>query len=189
MYKTAPTTLIVLVFCLQLFVPARMIFRQENTLKTGVPYKFKTRPIDPNDPFRGKYITLNYEANSFKTNENGWENYSGMVYVYLFQNEAGFAQVKTVSKTPLDLPEDYIIAQSNYTYNCTIYFELPFNRFYMNENKAYDAEISVMRAQRDSLKNCYGLVYLKDGIGVLDNVFIDGMDLKKYVKAYQKEKH
>ena len=36
----------------QWFVPLNMIMQQETVLKEGTPFKFKTQPIDPNDPFR-----------------------------------------------------------------------------------------------------------------------------------------
>ncbi len=35
----------------QLYVPASMIFRNERVIREGTAFKFKTAPIDPNDPF------------------------------------------------------------------------------------------------------------------------------------------
>ncbi|WP_350284296.1 GDYXXLXY domain-containing protein [uncultured Croceitalea sp.] len=180
------TAFLFILFAVQLFVPAQMIYQQEDTLVTGTAYKFKTRPIDPTDPFRGKYITLNYELNSFQTNED-WNDYTGNVFVYLTTDTEGFASVETVSKTLLDNENDYVIAESNYNYTKTVNFNLPFNRFYMNENKAYAAEVSVQNAQRDSIKTCYGLVYVKDGTAVLDNVFIDDMPIQQFVTEFQNE--
>ena len=58
-----------LLFVAQIVVPAHMIYQQEDAIDTGVAYKFKTEPFDPSDPFRGKYITLNYEIDSFHTDE------------------------------------------------------------------------------------------------------------------------
>lgn len=187
MNKTIWILLLFALFAIQLLIPGYLIYQQEETLKIGTPYKFKTQPIDPSDPFRGKYITLDYTLNSFETNEDGWEDYYGMAYVYLKEDTLGFAKVKTVSKTPLAIDYDYVVAKSNYNYNCTIYFDLPFDRFYMNENKAYDAEISVRKAQQDNSKTCYGLVYLKDGVGVLKEVYIEDIPLKEYVEQFQKE--
>lgn len=60
----------VLVAALQLFIPAQMILKQETILKKGTAYKFKAQPVDPSDPFKGKYINLNYEIDSFKTNDS-----------------------------------------------------------------------------------------------------------------------
>lgn len=176
-------------FAIQFFVPSQMIYQQEDALDTGTAYKFKTQPIDPTDPFRGKFIVLNYDMDSFQTEEDGWNDYSGNVFVYLKTDTEGFAAVKSVSKTLLDTSDDYVIAESNYNYNQdkTVNFDLPFNRFYMNENKAYDAEISVREAQIDSTKICYGLVFVKEGTAVLENVFIDDTSIQQFVEDYQKE--
>jgi uncharacterized membrane-anchored protein len=163
-----------------------MIYQHEDILDTGTAYKFKTQPIDPTDPFRGKYIVLNYEMGSFQTNED-WSDFSGDVFVYLTTDAEGFAAVKTVTKTTLNTSEDYVVAKSNYNYDKTVSFDLPFDRFYMNENKAYDAEISVREAQRDTSKTCYGLVFVKNGTAVLDNVFINDMPIQQFVEEYQEK--
>ncbi|MFS4492962.1 GDYXXLXY domain-containing protein [Maribacter sp. 2308TA10-17] len=186
MNKSIYIGLLFLLFAVQLFIPGQMIYQQEDTLDTGTAYKFKTAPIDPSDPFRGKYIVLNYEMNSFETNEEGWSNYSGKVFVYLKTDAEGFAAVEDVSKTLINTTNEYVIAESRYNYSDTrVYFDLPFDRFYMNENKAYDAEISVRKAQVDTTKICYGLVFVKDGTAVLDNVFIDDTPIQEFVEEFQ----
>lgn len=174
-------------FAVQLFVPAQMIYQQEDTLDTGKAYKFKTRPIDPTDPFRGKYITLSYEINSFQTEDKIWADYYGNVFVYLKTDTDGFAEIKTISQTQLDTSDDYVIVKSKYNHGKTVNFNLPFDRFYMNENKAYDAEISVREAQIDTTKICYGLVFVKEGTAVLENVFIDDTPIQEFVEKYQKD--
>lgn len=176
-----------LLFAVQLFVPAQMVYQQEDALDTGTAYKFKTQPIDPSDPFRGKFIVLNYEMDSFETTDQTWNDYKGNVFVYLKTDAKGFAAVKTVSKTQLDTPDDYFTAESNYNFNGKVNFDIPFDRFYMNENKAYDAEISVRQAQRDTTQICYGLVYVKNGAAVLENVFIDDTPIQEFVEEYRQE--
>ena len=52
----------ILVALLQLFVPANMIWQEEGTIQEGTEFHFKVAPVDPNDPFRGKYISLAFEA-------------------------------------------------------------------------------------------------------------------------------
>ncbi|WP_452231617.1 GDYXXLXY domain-containing protein [Lacinutrix sp. MEBiC02595] len=175
--------LFVLVALIQLFVPAQMIFNQENTLEDGTAYKFKTQPIDPTDPFRGKYITLRYEIDSYPTKDSIWERQQD-VFVYLKTDSLGFAKIDQVSKTMLDTNSDYITAKvrSYSTYQDVLRIHLPFDRFYMKETKAKDAEIAHRNAQRDSLpNNTYALVFVKDGASVLDNVFINDIPISDYV--------
>jgi len=168
----------------QLFVPAQMIFNKESILETGKAYKFKTQPVDPSDPYRGKYINLNYEQNSFITSDSLWE-IKDKVYVYLDTDSSGFAKVSEVSKVPLNSSKDFIISEVSW-YNKRekkLNFNLPFNRYYMEETKAYDAEVAVRNNQRDSIINTtYALVYIKDGEAVLNDVIIKGMSIKDYVE-------
>jgi len=174
----------VIVALAQLFIPAKMILDQEDILETGTVYKFKTRPVDPSDPFRGKYITLNYDMNSTQSNDTLWERKQD-VYVYLNKDNLGFAELFRVSKEPLDIENDYVIAEvSRYNKNTQkVNFNLLFNRFYMEESKAKPAEDAYRKVQRDSLpNNIYGLVYIKDGEAVLNDVIINNVSIAKYVE-------
>ncbi len=165
----------------QWFIPGQMIYQQEQVLSEGTSYKFKTRPIDPNDPFRGKFIMLNYEMNKVKKPAEEVD-YDQDVYVYITTDKDGFATATHASKTLRDTDQDYIVAKANGTYQDTLNFDLPFNIHYMDENKAYDAEVAVRIATREGiLTNCYGLVYVKGDRAVLSDVFIDEVSIKDYV--------
>ena len=176
--------LFVIVAMAQLFIPAQMIFNKEAIIKTGTVYKFKTQPVDPSDPYRGKYINLNYEIRTFKTKDSLWHNQED-IYVYLETDSLGFAKTNRISKAPLDIDKDFVIAKVNWYNNIEeeLSFSLPFNRYYMEETKAYDAEVAVRDLQRDSLpNNTYALVYVKDGEAVLSDVIINDISIKDYVE-------
>ena len=92
--------------------------------------------------------------------------------------------MKAISK---EVPEDpdYLKLKSNWynAYEKRVEFSLPFNEFYMNETKAYDAEVAHANAQRDSLPNTtYALVYVLNGGAVLENVFINEVPIGEYVE-------
>lgn len=169
----------------QLFVPAQMILNREDVLKTGMVFKFKTRPIDPEDPFRGKYISLGFESTSYKTMDSIWER-NQKVYAYLDIDSLGFAKIDKVSRELLidddkDFLEVKVDRYDNYSNNLNI--EYPFNRYYMEETKAYDAEVAVRENLRDSvLTNVYALVHIKNGESVLKDVIINDMSIKDHVK-------
>lgn len=74
----------------QIFVPTKMIFDQEHVISTGNVYKFKIRPIDPSDPFKGKYIHLNHDINSVPTNDATWFNYEP-IFISLTTDSLGYA--------------------------------------------------------------------------------------------------
>ncbi len=176
--------LFLLVAILQLLAPTKMIYDQENTLKNGKALKFLTEPIDPNDPFRGKYIRMNYDINSFNTKDTIWER-KQEIYVYL-NDSLGFATLKTVSKTKLEIDNNYVKAEVSWydNYNNKLRFNLPFDRFYMEESKAKPAEDLVrINNRRDSLKTniTFAMVYLNDDKFVLENVFINDVSIKYLV--------
>ena len=174
----------IIVALAQLFIPAKMILDQEDILKSGTVYKFKTQPIDPSDLFRGKYITLNYDINSAESNDSLWYS-KGDVYVYLEKDNLGFAELYKVRNELLDIENDYVIAEVGWYDRNTqkVNFNLPFNRFYMEEGKAKPAEDAYKKAQSDSLPNTiYGLVYIKDGKAVLNDVIVNDVSIAKYVE-------
>lgn len=176
----------VVVVLAQLFVPAKMIFDQENVIKSGRAFKFKTEPVDPSDPFKGKYIYLNYEQTAVRSADSAWQSQE-KVYLEIIRDSLGFAMANDASRE-LGSSGDYVMATVNwYDYEeKLLHFTLPFNEFYMNEYKAYDAEIAHRDAQQDSLpNNTYALVYILNGKAVLDNVFINDLPIAKYVEKKQ----
>ncbi|WP_083677213.1 GDYXXLXY domain-containing protein [Winogradskyella sp. J14-2] len=177
--------LFVVVAVIQLYVPAKMILDREDVLKTGITYKFKTRPVDPNDPFRGKYITLNYEMNSAKTNDSIWKR-GETIFVYLENDSLGYAKVHSVSKEKKDIDRDYVETKVRWNYgnSNTVNFELPFDRFYMEETKAKPAEDIYRKynRRRDTLNQTYALVAIKNGKAVLKDVYINDKPIAYYLE-------
>ncbi|OUR92691.1 hypothetical protein A9Q87_06540 [Flavobacteriales bacterium 34_180_T64] len=174
----------IIVAVAQLYIPAQMILDQEQVLETGTAYKFRTQPIDPSDPFRGKYITLNYELDAFATKDSDWKR-NDEVFVYLKKDELGFAKIDKLSKHKLESGNDYVIAKVTYynSYSEILRFNYNFDRFYMNEDKAYDAKVAHREAQRDSSSNTtYAVVYISNGNAVLDNVLINDIPISKFVE-------
>ena len=174
----------------QLYVPAKMIWDREEVLSTGTEYKFKTAPIDPNDPFRGKYITLRYDENTVEVkNEKDWTS-GEVVYISLMADEKGFAKIIAVSKEKPDKNQDFLKATVRFvTRNGLnkLTVDYPFDRYYMEESKAYEAELAYAQSQRDTSKTTYALVSIKNGNAVLKDVLIDGASIRELVKARQEK--
>lgn len=189
MKTTYTLILFVAVALVQLFIPAKMIFNQEEIIEEGKLYKFKTQPVDPNDPYRGKYIRLNYNLRTFKTNDSIWKRKSP-IYVYLKTDSLGYAAIEEVSPVLKEKENDYVKARVQWyeNYSNELHIDFPFNRYYMKETKAYDAEVAVRNRQRDSLPdNTHALVYVKNGKAVLTDVIIDEISIKDYVEKNKVE--
>jgi uncharacterized membrane-anchored protein len=63
----------------QLLVPLALIGVNELALATGYEVTLATTPVDPLDPFRGRYVVLRYEISTLP----GWSDRDGTVYVEL----------------------------------------------------------------------------------------------------------
>jgi uncharacterized membrane-anchored protein len=167
-----------------------MIYDKEAILKTGTVYKFKTQPIDPNDPFRGKYVTLRYDLNSAESLDSTLLRHD-KILIYLEKDSLGYAAVKRVSKTELDLGNDVLEVEVDY-YNLNanvVRFNLPFNRYYMEEFKAQPAEDIYRKYSRrdDTINETYALVVVKNGDAVLKDVFINDKPILSYINTQDKK--
>ena len=191
MYKLIFGLAFVFLVGFQIWVPANMIYVNTMAISEGTPYKFKTLPIDPNDPFRGKYVALNFEMDRFFTKDSltfGDHNtYGKDIYVYLKKDSLGYAVVSHVSLTKEDSDQDYVIAQGMGYYFDRLDFQLPFDRFYMEEGKALEAELAVreasvnMRLLEEPTSDCYALVFVNGDRATLEQVFIDEVPLDQVV--------
>jgi uncharacterized membrane-anchored protein len=177
--------LFIIVALAQLYIPARMILDREEVLDSGREYKFRTAPLDPVDPFRGKYITLRYEENMIrvKTDED-WVR-GETIYVLLETDRDGYARVGSVSKEIPSSGQDFLKAKVNFVEDSNpkkVMIKYPFDRYYMEESKASEAERVYRQTQLDTSQVMYALVSIKDGESVLKDVIIGSVSIKEYVK-------
>ena len=129
----------------QLVAPTWLVLQEELTLTQGHLHLFRLAPVDPTDPFRGRYMTLAFDAESThyalslpQPTENSCPLYAGVR-----RDPDGFSSLTTLSLTPplgdyLEIPADhwsYWWKEKN-----TVRLQLPFRRFYLNENKAASVE-------------------------------------------------
>lgn len=176
----------ILMVAVQLVVPASMIYNAEAIIAKGTEYKFITTPIDPTDPFRGKYITLSYRENRFQIyNPEEWST-NEIVFVTLTTDENGYAKISSVSKEMPADQQDFVKAKVSYVTNLEnednyMTISYPFDRYYMEESKASEAETLYLESLRDTNLITYGLVNIKAGEAVLKDVMIDGKSIKEMV--------
>jgi hypothetical protein len=158
---------------LQLLVPTSMILKHERILRTGEIYRFKTRPIDPADPFQGRYVRLGFE-NNFISNTNKNETkpeYKERVFVTLSTDADGFCQMESWSRIK---PTTGSFLKLTYLGRG---FALPFNRFYMEESKAPHAETLVREGTRNT--NCWATVRILNGAALIENVYVAGTPIRE----------
>lgn len=183
MKKTYIYLLFSLMVIAQIVASAQIVYKHEATIHSGNVYKFITAPIDPSDPFRGKYIVLDFEMDIYNTESSGWESYDN-AYLYLSKDEKDFAVIDTLSRTKLDTNlNDYVEVEIRGQHSNQVYFDLPFDTYYMEETKAYDAELLYRENnRRGEAQKVYATVYIQEGTHVLTDVVVNGISIKDAVK-------
>jgi uncharacterized membrane-anchored protein len=184
MGKKTLLSLFVLMVIFQLYVPAKMIYDREQTIAKGTEFKFETTPIDPTDPFRGKYITLSFSENTFEISDDEIWKTGEPIYVSVLSNDDGLMQIGGISQVAPDNHQNYVKAKVQYVMDKPtrkVFIEYPFNRYYMEESKAYDAERLHVETQVDSTNITYAVVNVRNGDAVLMDVRIDGVSISDIV--------
>lgn len=185
-------TIGVVAFCLTLLahwaVPANMIWQNEQVLSKGKLYKFRTAPVDPNDPFRGKYITLWLNPMLWAPADTaGWK--PGFdVHIALTTDSAGFATPKYMSMDKPGDTEDYFSTPLTALVThpkWMLEVELPFNRFYMDEFMAGAAEERYRQSFGEDSASAWAAVRVWRGRAVLEDVFIEGQSVRQLVAPKQ----
>lgn len=166
--------LFVLLALLQIAFPGKLVFDSNKVLWLGTELKFETRPVDPADPFRGRYVALNFAANQFEDKSvTKWKR-NDPVFVLLNQDAQGFANIKGLSATQPATGELFVKATITYVYDNQVTVYYPFSKFFMEENKAPEAE----KIYREAGEG-YALVKVYHGEAVLQDVVVKGKSLNE----------
>ena len=169
----------------QLYVPTSMILSQEDILTAGKTFKFRTAPVDPNDPLRGKYVALRYQDNSLTIPDSVYFYRNQKIFVEIEEDYEGFAIIKDISQAPPLQGSDYFDANlqsvSYYDDSTRLWIIYPFNRFYMEEHKAPEAEKLYNESTWNTDVPTWAVVKIKDGKAALQDVRLDGRSLTDIV--------
>lgn len=194
MKKLSLIVLIVLA-AVQFAVPLSLIRNKERILHEGEVYRFLTRPIDPADPFQGRYVRLGYLNDRIAWPEHDEPDiaYKARIYATIETGDDGFARFTGWSLEP---PKAGSYLETRYegqyrTWNQAtgkneykgLRIDIPFDRFYMDEAKAPRAETLARDATRTT--NCWVEVRILNGKAVIEDVFAEGQSLR--VLAAEKE--
>jgi uncharacterized membrane-anchored protein len=179
--KRTALILFFVVAAIQLAVPVTMIVRKERVITSGKVFRFETEPVDPSDPFRGRYIDLNFKASDYTFTKEEEKIKASAAYAIIKENADGFAEIASVQETPPG-NADYIKIKLDEDglpwFRTGRKFAFPFDRFYMDEEKAPHAEAVYRRAQRDTLSTSYALISVWNGGAVITDVMVDGKSVR-----------
>ena len=167
----------------QLAVPAWMIVGQERVLREGRQLKLQTRPVDPADLFRGRYVALGFVVEQVPRGlVRGHFDHEDVAYLELRERAGGFAETVALHK---EKPDAELVLEAKVTFisPVTIGVELPFNRYYMDENAAPAAEIAYRNLGTDA--DSWVTVRLLNGRAVLEELYIGGKPVAEFLQEQQ----
>jgi hypothetical protein len=176
--------LFLMVALVQLALPAMRIHLYEKTLHEGTAYKFRTAPVDPYDAFRGRYVALRFDTNNAQWSEKVPAENGQKVFAMVEKRPDGFAHFTTAS-SQRPAAGDYLEVKVTYTMGGEgVMVELPFERFYMEETVAPQAEVvyrehSAARGERDA----YAVIRVRQGLGVIEQVYMGDKTLAQAARG------
>lgn len=162
------------IFIIQWLVPAMMIVGQEVVLDKGQEIKIECQPIDPYDPFRGRYVRIRLNLTlpeDMKLPDEFYEQQR--VFAHLVADEEGFVEV---SKITAEEPENVLYVRGNKP-RWRNAFELGLDRYYMNEKLAPEAEKIVRNNIRED-STVWASLKVWQGRAVLTGIFVDGVPIE-----------
>ena len=184
MNRTIRLVLLIVVAVVQLAVAGGAIVRYELTLRDGESLRFRVRPIDPVDSFRGRYVALTFEANRAEIPEGLEIPSRDWVFVPLVVGPDGFARLGAVSHSrPSSGP--YLRLRSGVEWEDedgrrVIWVNLPFRRLYMKEELASETERAMWRRGR---REASVVVLVRDGVGVAKDLFIENTPVREWIAS------
>ncbi len=165
---------VLVVACLaQLGLVVRAIADYETTLAEGEPLRFALAPVDPVDPFRGRYVALRFELERVRLPVTPEMGAADWVYLVLGVGEDGLAEARQLRAGP---PSDGPYLRLRLVYYDAVdgvaHLAFPFDRFYAEESKA--PHIERLYGSRPDRERTYALVRVRGGQGVIEALVVDG---------------
>jgi len=167
----------------QLAVPANMLWVRERTLTGGESFRFRCIPVDPADALRGRYVQLRFEESTAPAPDAALHP-GERIAVPVVAGPDGFARLGTPSLEPpaggawirVEFGGSHEPGRSD-----VVAIDLPFDRFYMDEARAPEAEAALRRRGDEPAVDAWLTVRVLDGQAVPEELFLDGVPAREYV--------
>ena len=198
-YKLLISIAFGLLCCIQLGVIGFQIVTYERVLKEGEAFYFDVLPFDPYDPFHGRYVTIRFDWDTLKAPLVGSLEEvakTGKTYAIL-EHTKGADRIKEV--TPSKPDKGYFIEVTNVYPESEraekstkkeakelkmIHFSFPFDRFYMREDLAPQAE-KLLRFNDEKNTDIQAKIKILNGKGVIEDLIINKQPIAQYLMSQQ----
>jgi len=165
----------------QIAVPVSMIIEREMVLRYGRTLKFRTAPVDPFDALRGRYVWLGFESNSVSgPGASGFAD-GQRVYALVEEDADGFARFTRLSARRPE-GDAYVQVRVSYTHQGKTFLDLPFDRYYLEEDLAPAAEEAYRAHRARGSHDAYVTVRVWKGRAVLEELYVGGKPILEFLK-------
>lgn len=192
--KTKLTFILFMILAVVLFLVAlRPAYMSELTLRYGDLYKFSMRPVDPSDPFRGRYVTLDFTQSTAPISQSVDSISSETIYGSVVVDSNGFAVIDTIyesrprGKVAIKLTHNSRRQWLFRRDGSTVRFDFPFDKFFMNEKLAPVAERIYRRESRSASEGSYLAVRILNGNAVIEELYMKGIPIAEASRKALKE--
>ena len=123
----------------QLWFPSSMIIKYRRILEYGNLVKMKLELRDPVNPFKGKYLRLNFKENNFKVKDK-WQR-NEKVYVNYHLDADGYLKVDSLTKEKIKGVNAIKVKVEYYNdFSHRVVVKYPFDKYFLEESKALPTE-------------------------------------------------
>lgn len=160
--------------------PMAQIWTYENTLAHGTLIKLKCAAPDPYDPLRGRYLAVRPEQQMVAVPPELKLENDTPVYGILTTRADGLATITSLSLTP-PASGDYICVHVSSRNGGIAYIAWPFDRFYINEKLAPEAD----KWFAENIRTTQGItaeVRVRAGRAVLADLSLDGKPFRQILQ-------
>lgn len=171
--------LFLLVAAAQLVVPSLVIVDHELTLANGRRFKLRTAPVDPVDAFRGRYVALAFDIQSYETSTP--YDYGARLHAVLREDADGFAEIGRLSSEPVG-GDSALQVTVQYWDSTAVRLELPFDRFYLDENVAPRAEIAVREAGPSDSIDAWAAVRIRRDRAMIEQLYLGDRTVEQFLR-------
>lgn len=178
--KALPLIIFGIAALAQWAAPLSQIWTHERTLTQGTLIKLKCSAPDPYDPLRGRYLAVRPEQREADVPAGLKLERGAHVYATLTAGADGLATVSSLSLTP-PTSGDFIRVKTGYAYESKATILWPFERFYINEKLAPEADKWFAENIR-STKGIIAEVRVLNGRAVLADLSLDGRSFREILK-------
>lgn len=149
--------------------------------------QFQTQPVDPVNPFKGRYVALNFSENACSVKNGRKYRYGQDIYVHLVTDSNGYAKIFAISDKAPSFNQDYVratvgyVSTESYDSSGILHINYPFDEYYMDEFKAPKAEALYRDSIIDPSLQTYALVKVYKGEAIVADLIINSKRVKDLI--------